>query len=283
MPDKIYKYLASFRKKEVFFFPNPGNAGDSLINYSTYQHFEKANVEYRMVTESDDLNGKYVIYGGGGNFVSYYDNASRFIQKWHRSAARLTVLSSTINSNADLLSELGNNVDIICREKVSYAYVKKLASRANVFLMNDMGFHLDLQPFQEWQRQKPVNFNDVTVRNLLRFLSEERVFESRTLNSFRIDKESTGIAIPFGNIDIAKLLESSDMGRASAQSVSFYLLYFLSYFDQINTNRLHVCIAGCLLGKKVHFYPNSYYKNKAVYDYTIKRHFKNVKWVSQDD
>ena len=31
---------------------------------------------------------------------------------------------------------------------------------------------------------------------------------------------------------------------------------------KIFTNRLHLAIAGFLLNKEVHFYPNNYYKNE---------------------
>ncbi len=42
---------------------------------------------------------------------------------------------------------------------------------------------------------------------------------------------------------------------------------YLSKYEVINTNRLHIAIVGSMLNKKVNFYNNSYYKNRAVYEY----------------
>jgi len=39
----------------------------------------------------------------------------------------------------------------------------------------------------------------------------------------------------------------------------------LAPYDSIHTDRLHVAIASCLLGKKLTVYPGSYFKNEAVF------------------
>jgi hypothetical protein len=40
-----------------------------------------------------------------------------------------------------------------------------------------------------------------------------------------------------------------------------------------------MCIAGSFLNKKVNLYENSYYKNKAMYEYSIKDTYKNTKLI----
>ena len=35
-----------------------------------------------------------------------------------------------------------------------------------------------------------------------------------------------------------------------------------------------MAIAGCLLNKTVNFYPNNYYKNIEIYNYSIKNNYK---------
>ena len=42
---------------------------------------------------------------------------------------------------------------------------------------------------------------------------------------------------------------------------------------------LHLAIAGALLGKPVECYPNSYFKNEAVYHFSMKDRFPNVQWM----
>ncbi len=41
---------------------------------------------------------------------------------------------------------------------------------------------------------------------------------------------------------------------------------------------MKIHIAATLLGEKVKLFPNSYYKNKAVFEYSLKR-FSNVDFV----
>jgi exopolysaccharide biosynthesis predicted pyruvyltransferase EpsI len=49
-------------------------------------------------------------------------------------------------------------------------------------------------------------------------------------------------------------------------------------YKKIDTDRLHVAIGATLLEKKVTLFPNSYYKNKAVYDYSLRK-FPNISFI----
>ena len=86
---------------------------------------------------------------------------------------------------------------------------------------------------------------------------------------FRCDKETAKrIKIPSNNNDIS--------------SKGTHLSSISQFFDEINkfatiyTDRLHVSIAACLLNKEVHFYPGSYFKNRAVYMSSMNDQFENV-------
>ena len=98
------------------------------------------------------------------------------------------------------------------------------------------------------------------------------------LNVFRLDNEKTDIRIPDGNIDLPKVLVRGTSSENILNDVTFNLLKVINEFEQINTNRLHICIAGALLGKNVRFYSNSYYKNRSIYHFSIKGKYPNVKW-----
>lgn len=56
------------------------------------------------------------------------------------------------------------------------------------------------------------------------------------------------------------------------------MLAYLDQFDQIVTNRLHIGILAGLLHKEVDFYPNNYFKNKAVYEFSMRDQFPHVRW-----
>ena len=47
----------------------------------------------------------------------------------------------------------------------------------------------------------------------------------------------------------------------------------INKYSIINTNRLHGAIGGSLLNKHVKFYPNSYWKNQEVYNYSLRKNF----------
>lgn len=93
------------------------------------------------------------------------------------------------------------------------------------------------------------------------------------LNAFRSDCESKFKFVPEPNSDI------SYNGYATKPLNEF--LNTISQFEQINTDRLHVAITAVLLGKKVNLYPNSYFKNKAVFEYSLSR-FPNINFINQD-
>jgi exopolysaccharide biosynthesis predicted pyruvyltransferase EpsI len=50
-------------------------------------------------------------------------------------------------------------------------------------------------------------------------------------------------------------------------------------FEEIRTDRLHVAIAGAVLGKSVKFHPNNYFKCRAVFEYSMAHRFSTVEWV----
>jgi exopolysaccharide biosynthesis predicted pyruvyltransferase EpsI len=274
----INDFFDNYKGEKVFFKPNPGNAGDAMINHAAVQLMRKHEIDFQFVGSDDDLSDKLVFYSGGGNFVSYYSNAANFIGKWHDKARRLVILPSTINSHEDLIAKLGQNVDIMLREKVSFDYVSKMNKNSRKFLMDDLAISLDLKEFWKYLEEPKGNFRSQLNHSLLRFISSRFKLQSKTLNSYRDDMEKPDMILPKDNIDISRLLEVSEQSEASIKELAYYLLFFIKQFDIINTNRLHVCLAGAILGKEVNFYPNSYYKNRAVYEFSMKGKFKKVNW-----
>lgn len=86
---------------------------------------------------------------------------------------------------------------------------------------------------------------------------------------FREDAEKIeGMIVPEGNRDI------SGEGREGDKMADF--LHAISRFETIHTNRLHVAISGAMMGRRVHLYANSYWKNQSIYDASLKLAFPNV-------
>ena len=292
----IVQYLRSLpRNEKIYFFANPGSAGDSLIALATYQLFNRLGIDYCIVKGSQTFSstGKIMVYGGGGNLVKYYGTARRLIQTYYPFVKKLVILPHTINENEDLLSEFQTNTDIICREPVSYAHVRKYATKANVLLMDDLAFSLDAESILRTRTKTRLLLEDRRIwsrilRNfLLGALLPIRQLPGKIsgqsnwmiLNAFRKDIESSHRLLPRDNVDLATMFGYGTDRETTSFYVASRILRVINRYRAVRTDRLHICIAAALLGKTVEFFSNNYYKCEAVYQYSMKDKFPNVHWM----
>ena len=242
------------------------------------------------------------MFGGGGNLVGYYKQARMVIGRYHRDVKKLVILPHTIKGNEDLLGELGENADIIVREPVSFEHVKKHNAKSRVMIMDDLALSLDVHELFAWKPgglaryalKKQLTGNarksEATVPSPTRIISNNlfefrrylgRVpggYSDRALNCFRTGLEATDIALPADNVDLSKVYAYGVHNEELIRYASRRLLKFMNRYHEISTNRLHLCVAGALLGKRVRFYPNSYWKCEAIFNYSIRGRFDNVEW-----
>jgi exopolysaccharide biosynthesis predicted pyruvyltransferase EpsI len=247
----MFIFLERYKNNEIVYIPNPGNAGDAVIFYGTIQVFDNLNLKYTIGNINTIYNNKTIFYGGGGNLVGLYNNCYNFINK-NKNSNNIVILPHTITNVDSLLNNVSENITFICREHISYDYVKKfIKNKNNLYLSKDLAFYInDLTKYKDNQGNGECN-------------------------AFRTDIEKTKIEIPKDNIDLSQHF-SKNLQTYSinvCKEVCFNIFEYLSKFSIINTNRLHIAIVGGLLNKKVNFYQNSYYKNKAIYDYSIKLYF----------
>lgn len=143
----VEEFLQSIPADEVYYCPNPGNAGDSAIATATYQIFEEIGLQYRCVEwdENFDATGKTVIYAGGGNLTQKHGHARNFLECHHRTAKQVILLPHTIQGHADLLHELKSNTYLFCRERRSFEWVNEHANEAKIYLADDLAFRLNPQ------------------------------------------------------------------------------------------------------------------------------------------
>jgi hypothetical protein len=296
----IQTYLRGFTGKPVCYFPNPGNAGDNLITLGTHHAFRAAGLAYTTPRlKGFSPRGKVIFYGGGGNLVSDTRHSYRTIQALHREAGHLTILPHTIRGVDELIASFGSNVTVICRERVTYDYVTRLARGCTVLLSHDMGLHLDARRLLAetprfprlaiagaWLRAVLTGQARTNLGNLVALLGGGPVTEAnragrgqRRLVCFRTDDESTDIDLPPDNIDLPRVLALGGGPYALAAHVGQVFLRTIDRFDEVVTNRLHVAIGAALLGKQVKFHTNNYYKNRAVYEYSVRDRFPNVQWM----
>lgn len=285
----LQQYLVGISNGEkIYFIPNRGNAGDSIIAAATYLLFDKLEIDYETVNLSTfNSNNKIVIYGGGGNLTNYYSNARNFIYKFHKKSKKMIILPHTISGNEELLEVLGENSEIIVREKISFDHVLKHNHRSKVYLADDIALSINVKDIKKVSLIQILQKKEVINKLLRSSLVELKhnfiriVFKQKVLNCLRIDREKTNIKIPIINIDISEVFAFGTSNKELCFYGSYRLIKFLSKYTKIRTNRLHICIIAALLKKEVEFHSNSYYKCEAVYEFSMKDFFKNIKWMEQ--
>lgn len=285
--------------EEILYHPTRGNAGDSLISLATFQHFRNVGIRYRLWNDEDDCRGRIVVLGGGGNFSDrYYSGTAQRIARIQALAKRCILLPHSIDGYAELLGSLGSHTTIVCREPVSFAHVQRHAPQVQCLLAHDLALGLDIAdaghcplslvlggllsrllhpgarrnnaPFLFWSPLK-------RWRTLLR-LQMRLTYHSGPMPCFRTDSESIRGPVPPGNFDFSRLFAFGSQNERRAAYAGFTLLDALTRCDRVQTDRLHIAIACGLLGKEVDLYPNGYFKNTAIYWYSMHERWPHVHW-----
>ena len=289
---------------DLWYLPNPGNAGDALIGAATWQRFDRLGLRVHAIPRDGfDPTGKIVLFGGGGNLVPLYSQAADFLRANHGKARRLVLLPHTVDGHEDLLASLGPSTTIFCREEVSLRHCRIHASRAEVVLSHDLALGLEvdrlllpssmdlarlhLQGAWTTLRRGRVDGPGLSeIRHAWSWakrlgplaVGKEGPRHDSRLDAFRIDSESGGHPRSPGNLDLSDLLELRSYRRHAMDISASWLLGCLRGHTLVRTDRLHVCIAASLLGIAVEFHPNSYFKCQAIWEHSLQGLFPTIRW-----
>jgi exopolysaccharide biosynthesis predicted pyruvyltransferase EpsI len=308
---ELEAFLTELKRESrpVLFIPGSGNAGDAMIALATFQILDRIGVGYECPSDFRrlDPSGRVVVCGGGGNLIPLYNRTERALRWAAGRARRLILLPHTIQGNEDLLAGLGPDVDLICRERLSYRHVRGAVRSAGCHLADDVALSLDVEATLSrepmaasrpslylrrlaYRLVSPSRLKTVPspgkVRRGERLLASRRTRlqggpPSGALHAFRTDLEKTGIPLPDDNLDVALLFSHGTKNRWVSHWSTFQLLSYIDMYQTVHTNRLHGAIGAALLGKQVRFYPNSYFKNRAVYEFSLRDRFPNVEWAEE--
>lgn len=249
----ISPFLQKYKNRRIIYIPNPGNAGDGLITHGTITLFDQLGMNYEIGNIGTRYDKKLLFYGGGGNLVGIYSNCRRFLEN-NIKENEIVILPHTVHNVDAILNKIRNaNITIICREKKSYEYVSKFTEK--VYLSKDMAFYLK---------------------------SPSKRIGNGTINCFREDREKTNIVTPKNNVDLSIKLNRRDPTlslKEDVKNITNRVFSYLNKYEIINTNRLHMAIAGSIIGKNVHLHPNNYYKNEKVWEYSMKDFFSKTKFI----
>jgi exopolysaccharide biosynthesis predicted pyruvyltransferase EpsI len=221
----------------VHYMASPGNWGGALIRHGTLKFFKEIELDYQEIIPDE----KGVIHALPDNTTVIYGGGGGWCHLWNHSQMNLKVIFGNckvivLPSTYEMNYAIPNTV-FFCRDKL-----KSKRNMPDAIFCHDMAFCIG-------KRSAPKG--------------------NSTGYFFRTDKESrNAIRIPKNNHDpSAKGDHYSDIGP---------FFDAIARFEIVHTDRLQVAIAACLMGKEVHVFPGSYFKNRAVFRSSLKHNFKNV-------
>lgn len=250
MADRI---RALVEDRPILFFINPGNWGDSLIREGAEEFLKHYDFLYRVVRFKDIMKGRrkiedeiaatghsspVLVYNGNGAFTSHYAPLVEQVAKLSHHFDTSIFLPSTYALD---LFDLGFPKNSLFFARDKFESQEQMPSAQ---FCHDMAFFLNPLPKYNGQGD---------------------------LWCLRRDAEQPeGSRLPKHNIDLSR------RGRAHTSIGPF--LDRLSRARVIHTNRLHIGIAGALLGRDVRLYGNDYFKIRAIYHSSIEPYFPNVRF-----
>lgn len=260
-------FLRPFAGEEVLFYPNPGNAGDSLIAMGEYEAFRRAGVKVRIIDIGSDVTGRSVFVGGGGNLVPLYRSVHDALSNYLGKARRIVILPHTIRGHEPLLARMDETCTVFCRDPESLAHVSAHAPRAQALPGHDMALHVDAEALLADPKLKARALPRFAERFVLADVAAEQLPLLPVVHFLRTDDEAAG---PDGgtDADISALFDFG-VGPDNAPVAAWCLLHAVQSARRIRTDRLHVGIAAALLGKPCELLDNSYGKNRAVHAHSL--------------
>ncbi len=231
--------------RPVVFLVNPGNWGDSLIRTGAEAFFRTFKINYRTVRLRDLESGKINATKITGDPVLIVNGSGGYIPNYDlmgRVNTAISGFSDVIFLPSTFVSRFPDGPSDQNREFYSRDLAESLRAQPGSLFCHDMAFFLGAS---SWRGGKGTGY------------------------LFRQDSEKPDASIlPVGNVDI------SAMGRTNKSASGFFR--YLARFETILTDRLHVAIGGALLGRQVHLYANSYFKNRAIFQASLEPYFPLV-------
>lgn len=260
---KLFNLFKKSKSSKFIFVKSGGNFGDYLIYKGAEKIARLANISFQSVSHEEFINSKYpegvVIYiHGGGGFNPLWSGTP--IIELHKSI--------TTHSGVTILGPQTFFTDEAYLQKfIIPIFEKSIAKKIYLFTRDITSL--------EALKEKVPSYVELEIDNdtALNLCAEDILRPSSCKGDFvlyaiREDKELVNIA------------------RKDFLSVWLDPIKFCKDFDhwvflhnrakRIITNRLHSAIVGVILGKPVELLPNSYHKNRSVWEYSLQQ--RGVQW-----
>jgi exopolysaccharide biosynthesis predicted pyruvyltransferase EpsI len=233
---------------KLIYIANPGNWGDALIAEGTRKFFKERNLN---VKEVDFITAR----SWGPKRLRWETKTSKPIMIYGGGGAFLDIYQR----KGQVESVFGRFHRSLIMPSTYAVHLNTESAKKPVIMYNRDNYQsTEFCPAGKFCHDMAFNLSapDVDICNSDGFL-------------FREDAETPeNILFPKNNRDLSK------EGSAAKSIDDFFRV--VGSFERIYTNRLHVAIAACLLNREVHLFPNSYFKNEAIYKSSIQPFFKNA-------
>lgn len=232
------KIFSPYSNKRVGYLRLYGNWGDSLIEKACFELFRDFNIEVRIINpEIVKIDPKNL--DGIDTVLMPGGGSYGFLYK-HNYELRTK------------LCELFNNQIVFLPQSMTDDLDKNPYTK--VWLR-------EAQSFEKCSRPKDICHDLAFYLTFDAYKNIKPYFKAGFL--CREDEEAAGKR-PFNLGDPVKICRSVDEYIKLAAS-----------FEEIITDRIHFAIIAAKLGRKVHLFAGNYYKNKAIYEFSL-RVFPNV-------
>lgn len=260
----------------------PGNAGDALIISALQLFIREHGLELKLIGLQDiaDLKSRgesgYIL-NAAGNLTHHFKGGWQNLALARQEGLNVFVLPCSLNPS-DEQWQLFKSGDVIAGRECRTVELASRCTTAEVFLSHDLTFY----PTGEWWKSL-VQDERVGCRDYFRywrfkqyglangvFAWFDQVVRKSELSAYRKDREKTEVVRSRWNVDVSSWLGPSSLDSWEAnQECAARLLYFLTQFKHVKTNRLHVAIACHILGISCAMRPNSYFKNEEVFKHSL--------------
>ncbi|GJL83363.1 MAG: hypothetical protein DHS20C01_29970 [marine bacterium B5-7] len=229
-------------QRPVIYIPNPGNLGDGLIRFATLKFLADAGIKFTEQQSSDHLSSDMT-----RDTILIYGGGGGWCDYWNDGAKFVDKTHSLFHHIIVLPSSYqrcckADNVKFFARDRF-----ESIDYQPGAVFCDDMSFYSSLVT------GKPV------------------APEGSIGHFFRGDAEGAlWFKTPPDNFDVST---TGDHLTHPAQ-----MIYAIERYAHIRTDRLHVAIVGALLNKRVDFHAGNYFKNRAVYESSLRENFINVRF-----
>lgn len=241
-----FDQLAAFLKPRcipgrTFYLPNPGNWGDGLIRHGALKFFRHYGIETAELPMQKKAWFGPLLRGG----TVIYGGGGAWCGMHTHSERVVRMLSRRFNVVV-----------------LPSTYDREFSIPRTAFFVRDQRGSAESMPAAEFCHDMAFFIGDD-------FKTGEA--GRGEAHFFRDDRESAGrIQIPEDNVDLSK------QGNHLTPIDGFFKE--INRYRVVHTDRLHVSVAASLLGKEVHLYPGAYFKNRAIYESSLKPFFKNTQF-----